>query len=66
MLKSYNRLLRDLCDENDKHKPFGGITILLCVDFRQILPVIPHESRGPLIENRFTSWHEFSYFHKIT
>ena len=38
------RLLRDLCDENDKRKPFGGKTILLCSDFRQILPVIPHRS----------------------
>ena len=40
------RLLRDLCDENDKRKPFGRKTILLCGDFQQILPVIPHESRG--------------------
>ena len=35
-------------------------------DFRQILPVIPHGSRGILIQNCVTSWHEFSYFHKIT
>ena len=40
-------------------------TILLCRDFRQILPVIPHESRGTLIENCVTSWHQFSYFNKI-
>ena len=46
-----HRLLRDLCNENDKHKPFGGKTILLCGDFQQILPVIPHESHGTLIEN---------------
>ena len=59
-----HRLLRYLCDENDKLKPFGGITILLCGDFWQILPVIPHESRGTLIENCVTCWHEF-YFHKI-
>ena len=43
-----------------------GKKILLCGDFQQILPVIPHESRGTLIENCATSWHEFSYFHKIT
>ena len=24
--------LRDLCDENDERKPFGGKTILLCGD----------------------------------
>ena len=33
-LKMIDRLLRDLCDENDKRKPFGGKTILLCGDFR--------------------------------
>ena len=66
VLKLIDRLLRDLCDENYKRKPFGGKTILLCGDFRQILPVIPHESRGTLIENCVTSWQEFSYFHKIT
>ena len=32
----------------------------------KILPVIPHESRGTLIENCVTSWHEFPYFRKIT
>ena len=46
VLKLIDRLLRDLCNENDKRKPFGGKTVLLCADFRQILPVIPHESRG--------------------
>ena len=66
VLKLIDRLLRDLCHENDKHKPFGGKTILLCGDFQQILPVIQHESRGTLIENCVTSWHEFPYFHKIT
>jgi PIF1 helicase. len=66
VLKIIDRLLRDLCHENDKRKPFGGKTILLCGDLRQILPVIPHESRGTLIENCVTSWHEFSYFRKIT
>ena len=44
-------LLQDLCDENDKHKPFGVKTILLCSDFQQILPVVPHGSRATLIEN---------------
>ena len=56
VLKIIDRLLRDLCDEYDK--PFGGKTILLCSDFRQILPVIPHESSGTSIENCVTSWHE--------
>ena len=38
----------------------------MCGDFRQILPVIQHESHGILIENCVTSWHEFPYFHIIT
>ena len=63
VLKIIDRLLRDLCDENDK---LGGKTILLCCDFRQILPVIPLGSCGTLIENCVTSWHEFPYFRKIT
>ena len=29
VLKIIDRLLRNLCDENDKRKPFGGKTILL-------------------------------------
>ena len=44
VFKIMDRFLRDLCDENDKRKPFGENTILLCGDFWQILPVIPHES----------------------
>ena len=65
VLKIIDRLLRNLCHENDKSKPFGAKTTLLCSDFRQILPVIPHGSRGTLIENYVTSWYEFPYFHKI-
>jgi hypothetical protein len=65
-LKIIDRLLQNLGDENDKHKPFGGKTILLGGDFRQILPVIPHGSRATLIENCITSWHKFAYFHKVT
>ena len=57
---------QDLCDENDKHKPSGVKTILLCGDFRQILPVVPHGSRATLIENCVTSWYKFVYFPKVT
>jgi PIF1 helicase. len=42
-------------------KPFGGKTTLLCCDFRQIVPVIPHGSHGTLIENCVIS----VLFHKI-
>ena len=66
VLKIIDTLLRDLCAENDKRKPFGGKTILLCGYFQAIFPVIPHGSGGTLIENCVTSWHEFPYFNKIT
>ena len=64
VLKIVDRLLRDLCHENTKRKPFGGKQNFC--DFRQILPVIPHGSRGTLIQKCVTSWHEFPYFYKIT
>lgn len=64
-IENLDKILRDLCDENDKHKALGGKTILLCGDFRQILPVIPHGSRGTLIENCVTSWHKFPNFHLL-
>ncbi|XP_058219088.1 uncharacterized protein LOC131329747 [Rhododendron vialii] len=37
-VETVDRILQDICDNN---KPFGGITIVLGGDFRQILPVIP-------------------------
>lgn len=59
-------LLRDFSENDNKNKLFGGKTILMCGDFRQILPVIPHGSRSILIENCITSWHEFFNFHRFT
>ncbi|XP_074354311.1 uncharacterized protein LOC141693189 [Apium graveolens] len=44
--------LRDIMSAIDKSrakKPFGGITIVFCGDFRQILPVIPKASRDEII-----------------
>lgn len=67
VLKVIDRLLKDLCvDDQSKTKIFGGKTILLCGDFRQILPVVPHSSRTTLVEHCVTSWNEFSTFHKVT
>ncbi|XP_055306515.1 ATP-dependent DNA helicase pif1-like [Sitodiplosis mosellana] len=67
LLKLLDRLFKDLCtDENKKHLLFGGKTFLLCGDFRQILPVIPHGSRATLIDNCITSWDEFENFHRFT
>ncbi|XP_046808269.1 ATP-dependent DNA helicase PIF1-like [Lucilia cuprina] len=65
-LKLIDRLLRDLSTNANRNTLFGGKTILLCGDFRQILPVIPHSSRTTLIENSVTSWSEFAMFHRVT
>lgn len=67
LLKVLDRLFKDLCTiPNNKHKLFGGKTILLCGDFRQILPVVPHGSRAVLIENCISSWIEFDSFHHVS
>ena len=66
VLKIIDRLLRDLCDENDKHKSFGGKAIFLCGDFRQNLPVTPHGPHGTLIDNCVTSLRGFPYLIKYT
>lgn len=66
-LKAIDTLLKDLCtDQSKKRKLFGGKTVLLCGDFRQILPVVPHGSRATLIESCVTSWSEFHSFHHVT
>ncbi|KAK1350607.1 ATP-dependent DNA helicase [Heracleum sosnowskyi] len=63
-----DRSLRDLMKVHDRrrfHKPFGGITVLLGGDFRQILPVIPYASRGEVVSACIASsrlWHLCSVF----
>lgn len=64
-LKIIDKLLKDLASNENKSKLFGGKTILLCGDLRQILPVVPHASRSVLIENCVISWEEYHKFHKI-
>lgn len=52
-----DRSLRDIMkavDEKKFHMPFGGITIVLGGDFRQILPVIPRASRGEIVAASLT------------
>ncbi|XP_052189987.1 uncharacterized protein LOC127799809 [Diospyros lotus] len=45
-VEAVDRTLRDICDSE---KPFGGITIVLSGDFRQILPVIPKRVREQIV-----------------
>ncbi|KAF7127864.1 hypothetical protein RHSIM_Rhsim11G0010700 [Rhododendron simsii] len=40
---------RTLCDIRDNPKPFGGITVVLGGDFRQILPVVPKGVREEIV-----------------
>lgn len=61
-LEAIDRCLKDLMDTD---LSFGGKTILLSGDFRQILPVIPHGSIGQIIDscvNRSRLWSCFFYF----
>lgn len=47
-----DRSLRDIMKSVDMHRlnmPFGGITILLGGDFRQVFPVIPRAPRGEIV-----------------
>ncbi|XP_052197200.1 uncharacterized protein LOC127804380 [Diospyros lotus] len=45
-VEAVDRTLRDICDSD---KPFGGITVVLGGDFRQILPVIPKGIREQIV-----------------
>ncbi|WOG98339.1 hypothetical protein DCAR_0417680 [Daucus carota subsp. sativus] len=53
-----DRSLRDIMksvDPNRYQMPFGGITVLLGGDFRQILPVINYASRGDIVSACITN-----------
>ncbi|CAN7089236.1 unnamed protein product, partial [Brassica rapa subsp. narinosa] len=62
-IEAVDRTLRDILSLSDKEasqKPFGGITVLLGGDFRQILPVIPQGTRQETVNaavNRSHLWH---------
>lgn len=50
--EAVDRTLKDILSVGDKTaltKPFGGKTVLLGGDFRQILPVIPQETRQEIV-----------------
>lgn len=59
-----DKLLQDACDENDTHKQSGWNTIILWGDFRQTLPVVPHELRATLIVHCVKSEHKFVHYHE--
>ena len=46
--EALDRMLRDL---TGKDQPMGGMCMLLCWDFRQILPVIHGGTRGNIVDS---------------
>ena len=45
--EALDKTLQDL--KNDFSRPFGGMTVILGGDFKQILPVIPNETKENII-----------------
>lgn len=66
-----DRSLRDIMKSVDfqrRYLPFGGITIVLGGDFRQILPVIPRASRSEVVSaciTRSKLWDSVNLHHLI-
>ena len=48
-LEALDRFLRELMD--NAGVPFGGKLVLLCGDFRQILPIIPRGNRARIVQS---------------
>jgi len=48
--RAFEALDRTLRDLTGNSQPMGGICMLLCGDFRQILPVIPRGTRGNIVD----------------
>jgi hypothetical protein len=47
LLEALDRTLRDICHE--PNLPFAGKVVVLCGDFRQVLPVVPRASRAGIV-----------------
>lgn len=63
-VEAVDRTLRDilsLSDETALHKPFGGKTVLLGGDFRQILPVIPQGTRQDTVNAAVNQSHLWNH-----
>ena len=62
-VEAVDRTLRDICDSE---KPFGGITVVLGGDFRQILPVIPKGVREQIVNASLRHSVLWKYIHILT
>ncbi|PON47878.1 DNA helicase Pif1-like, partial [Parasponia andersonii] len=63
--EALNRSLRDiLCNRFPEscEKPFGGLTVVLGGDFRQILPVIPKGRRADIVDASLNSSYLWKFF----
>lgn len=58
--EALDKTLQDL--KNNFQQPFGGMTIVLGVDFRQILPVIPTETKETTIDATINNSYLWPYF----
>jgi ATP-dependent DNA helicase PIF1 len=56
---------RGLQDLRNSTLPFGGMFLILGGDFRQILPVVRHGTRGELIQQCIKSSYLWNQFHVI-
>ncbi|MCH80586.1 ATP-dependent DNA helicase PIF1 [Trifolium medium] len=56
--EAFHRTMQDVMakvDKQNKTKPFGGKVVVLGGDFRQILPVVRHGSRGDIVNRTISS-----------
>ena len=66
--EALDKSLRDILrftNEDAEHRPFGGMTVVLGGDFRQILPVIPKGKREHIISasiKRSYVWKNFEEY----
>ena len=62
-VEAVDRTLQDICDDK---RSFGGITVVLGGDFRQILPVIPKGVREQIVGaslRRSSLWRNIHVLH---
>ncbi|RCN44294.1 hypothetical protein ANCCAN_09726 [Ancylostoma caninum] len=62
-LKAVDQLLRDITQSD---QPFGGKTMILEGDFRQIPPVVPQASRMEVVNITIKNWSLWPHFRHIS